>query len=49
MSDFDKLFTKWSFRKKAWRWRKRTWHGAIAKVAMGNTTIYFVSHFTGTK
>ena len=33
--------------KKAWRWRKRAWHGAIAKVAMGNTKLPFLhyAHF----
>ena len=25
--------------KRAWRWRKGAWRGAIAKVARGNTTI----------
>ena len=26
-----------ALRKRAWRWRKRAWRGAIVKVARGNT------------
>ena len=32
--------------KRAWRWRKRAWRGAIVKVARGNTSIILVSVIT---
>ena len=30
--------------KRAWRWRKRAWRGAIVKVARGNTKPIKISH-----
>ena len=29
--------------KRAWRWRKRAWRGAIVKLARGNTSSYIPS------